>query len=335
MNKSQIIIIAEAGVNHNGSIPMAKEMIDVAADAGADLVKFQTFTAEKLVIKTAKKADYQKNSSDQTESQFQMIKKLELSRNDHEILLEHCNKNNIQFLSTPFDRQSINLLDEINIPFFKIPSGEITNLPYLRHIGGIGKPVVISTGMATISEVKNAMSILLDAGIKQNDITVLHCNSEYPSPMKDVNLKAMQTLENELGVKVGYSDHTLGIEVSVAAVAMGAKVIEKHFTLDRNLYGPDHGASLEPSELKEMISAIRNIESALGDGVKKPSQSEIKNLLIVRKSIVSKRPIKKGEFFSEENLTVKRPGNGISPMKWDEILGSVSIRDYLKDELIQ
>ena len=206
-----------------------------------------------------------------------MIKKLELSRNDHEILLEHCNKNNIQFLSTPFDRQSINLLDEINIPFFKIPSGEITNLPYLRHIGGIGKPVVISTGMATISEVKNAMSILLDAGIKQNDITVLHCNSEYPSPMKDVNLKAMQTLENELGVKVGYSDHTLGIEVSVAAVAMGAKVIEKHFTLDRNLYGPDHGASLEPSELKEMISAIRNIESALGDGVKKPSQSEIKN----------------------------------------------------------
>ena len=334
MNKSHIIIIAEAGVNHNGSIPMAKEMIDVAADAGADLVKFQTFTAEKLVIKTAKKADYQKNSSDQTESQFQMIKKLELSRNDHEILLEHCNKNNIQFLSTPFDRQSINLLDEINIPFFKIPSGEITNLPYLRHIGGIGKPVVISTGMATISEVKNAMSILLDAGIKQNDITVLHCNSEYPSPMKDVNLKAMQTLENELGVKVGYSDHTLGIEVSVAAVAMGAKVIEKHFTLDRNLYGPDHGASLEPSELKEMISAIRNIESALGDGVKKPSQSEIKNLLIARKSIVSKRPIKKGELFSEENLTVKRPGNGISPMKWDEILGSVSIRDYLKDELI-
>ena len=202
MNKSHIIIIAEAGVNHNGSIPMAKEMIDVAADAGADLVKFQTFTAEKLVIKTAKKADYQKNSSDQTESQFQMIKKLELSRNDHEILLEHCNKNNIQFLSTPFDLQSIDLLDEINIPFFKIPSGEITNLPYLRHIGGIGKPVVISTGMATISEVKNAMSILLDAGIKQNDITVLHCNSEYPSPMKDVNLKAMQTLENELGVKV-------------------------------------------------------------------------------------------------------------------------------------
>ena len=335
MNKSHIIIIAEAGVNHNGSIPMAKEMIDVAADAGADLVKFQTFTAEKLVIKTAKKADYQKNSSDQTESQFQMIKKLELNRNDHEILLEHCNKNNIQFLSTPFDRQSINLLDEINIPFFKIPSGEITNLPYLRHIGGIGKPVVISTGMATISEVKNAMSILLDAGIKQNDITVLHCNSEYPSPMKDVNLKAMQTLENELGVKVGYSDHTLGIEVSVAAVAMGAKVIEKHFTLDRNLYGPDHGASLEPSELKEMISAIRNIERALGDGVKKPSQSEIKNLLISRKSIVSKRPIKKGELFSKENLTVKRPGNGISPMKWDEILGSVSIRDYLKDELIQ
>ena len=334
MNKSQIIIIAEAGVNHNGSISMAKEMIDVAADAGADLVKFQTFTAEKLVIKTAEKADYQKNFSDQTESQFQMIKKLELSRNDHEILLEHCNKNNIQFLSTPFDLQSIDLLDEINIPFFKIPSGEITNLPYLRHIGGIGKPVVISTGMATISEVKNAMSILLDAGIKQNDITVLHCNSEYPSPMRDVNLKAIQTLENELGVKVGYSDHTLGIEVSVAAVAMGAKVIEKHFTLDRNLYGPDHRASLEPSELKDMISAIRNIERALGDGVKKPSQSEIKNLLIARKSIVSKRPIKKGELFSEENLTVKRPGNGISPMKWDEILGSVSIRDYLKDELI-
>ena len=334
MNKSQIIIIAEAGVNHNGSISMAKEMIDVAADAGANFVKFQTFTAEKLVIKTAEKADYQKNSSDQTESQFQMIKKLELNRNDHEILLEHCNKNNIQFLSTPFDLQSIDLLDEINIPFFKIPSGEITNLPYLRHIGSIGKPVVISTGMTTINEVKNAMSILLDSGIKQNDITVLHCNSEYPSPMRDVNLKAIQTLENELGVKVGFSDHTLGIEVSVAAVAMGAKVIEKHFTLDRNLYGPDHGASLEPSELKDMISAIRNIERALGDGVKKPSQSEIKNLLIARKSIVSKRPIKKGELFSEENLTVKRPGNGISPMKWDEILGSVSIRDYLKDELI-
>ena len=335
MNRSPINIIAEAGVNHNGSISKAKKMIDVAAEAGADIVKFQTFTAEKLVIKTAEKANYQKKNSDENESQFQMLKKLELDRNNHKILIEYCKQKNIQFLSTAFDHQSINLLEELDIPIFKVPSGEITNLPYLRHIGSIGKPVLMSTGMSTISEVKNAMSILLNAGLKKDDLTILHCNSEYPSPMKDVNLKAIQTLQNELDVKVGYSDHTLGIEVPVAAVAIGATVIEKHFTLDRNLSGPDHSTSLEPFELKNMVSAIRNIEMALGDGMKKPSASEKKNILIARKSIVSKRGIKKGELFSEENLTVKRPGNGISPMKWDEILGSIAKKDYREDDLIQ
>jgi N,N'-diacetyllegionaminate synthase len=334
MSISNITIIAEAGVNHNGSISTAKKMIDAAADAGADLVKFQTFKAETLVTETAQKADYQKNLTDENESQFEMIKKLELDRAAHEELVHYCKQKSIQFLSTAFDHDSINLLAEMNIPFYKIPSGEITNLPYLRHIGRMGKPVVMSTGMATLDEVRDAMDVLLKAGVKKDDLTILHCNTEYPTPMQDVNLRAMLTIRDKLGVNVGYSDHTLGIEVPVAAVALGATVIEKHFTLDRTMPGPDHAASLEPDELKAMVTAIRNIEKAMGDRVKKPSPSEMKNMSITRRSIVAKKPISKGELFSEKNLTVKRPGTGISPMEWDTYIGKLSDRKYRADELI-
>ncbi len=264
-----------------------------------------------------------------------MIKKLELDRAAHESLIDYCNQKNIQFLSTAFDHDSIDLLAELNIPFYKIPSGEITNLPYLRHVGRMDKPVVMSTGMATLQEVQAALNVLLEAGVKKNDLTILHCNTEYPTPMEDVNLKAMLTMRDELGVAVGYSDHTLGIEVPVAAVALGASVIEKHFTLDRTLPGPDHAASLEPHELKEMVSAIRNIEKAMGNGMKKPSPSEIKNIPIARKSIVAKKSIKKGEKFSENNLTVKRPGTGISPMQWDDIMNQKSKKYFNMDDLIE
>ena len=335
MNRPPIIIIAEAGVNHNSDIKTAKKMIDIAADAGADLVKFQTFTAETLVTEIADKADYQKKLSKQGESQFEMIKKLELNRSSHKVLIQYCEKKNIQFLSTAFDHESIDLLAEMNIPFYKISSGEITNLPYLRHVGGMGKPVVMSSGMATLEEIHRAMNVLLEAGVKKDKLIILHCNTEYPTPMKDVNLQAMLTIRDELGVSVGYSDHTLGIEISVAAAALGATVIEKHFTLDRTLPGPDHAASLEPEELKAMVSAIRNIENAMGTGVKKPSNSEIKNIPIVRKSIVAKKSISKGERFSEGNLTVKRPGMGISPMEWDNIIGRESEVDFEPDDLIQ
>lgn len=328
------MIIAEAGVNHNGSIEMAKKLIDIAAEARADFVKFQTFKAETLVTALAEKAEYQKIKAGDSESQFEMIKKLELDRFAHEKLIHHCDEMAIRFLSTAFDHSSIDLLSELNIPFYKIPSGEITNLPYLRHIGCKGKPVVMSTGMATLDEVRGAMDILLKAGVKKEDLTILHCNTEYPTPMEDVNLKAMLTMRDELGVTVGYSDHTLGIEIPIAAVALGATVIEKHFTLDRTLPGPDHAASLDPGELKEMVTAIRNIEQAIGDGIKQPSPSEIKNIPIARKSIVAKELIEKGELFTEDNLTVKRPGMGISPMEWDRIIGKVADRDYLKDDLV-
>jgi len=328
------LIIAEAGVNHNGSINRAKEMIEVAAQAGADYVKFQTFRAEALVTRYAVKAKYQENLTDSNESQFGMIKKLELDLNAHKILIQHCKKQNIGFLSTPFDHESIDLLSHLNIPFYKIPSGEITNLPYLRHIGSIRKPIIMSTGMSTIDEVNDALKILLEAGAKKDKITILHCNTEYPTPIEDVNLNAMLTIREKTGVQVGYSDHTLGIEVPIAAVALGAKIIEKHFTLDRNLPGPDHFSSLDPDQLKSMIISIRNIEKCMGNGEKKPTKSELQNISIARKSIVAKKPIKKGEKFSVNNLTIKRPGTGINPMDWDRILDKKSKNNYNIDDLI-
>ena len=289
----------------------------------------------KIITKRAKKADYQKVNSKRNETQYEMIKKLELDRKTLEELLEYCITKDIHFLSTAFDHDSIDLLTELDIPLYKIPSGEITNLPYLQHIGGMGKPIIMSSGMATLDEVRHALNILTESGAEKEQITVLHCNTEYPTPMKDVNLKAMLTIKDELGVSIGYSDHTLGIEVPIAAVAMGATVIEKHFTLDRNMPGPDHAASLEPEELKAMVTAIRNIEKAMGDGIKKPSSSETKNIAVARKSIVAKMSIKKGELFTEENLTVKRPGTGISPMGWDTVLGKVASSDYEMDDLIR
>ena len=334
MKKPSTLIIAEAGVNHNGNINTAKKLIDVAADAGADFVKFQTFTAETLMTANAEKAEYQQNLSNNNKSQFEMIKKLELKREAHEELIQYCNKKDIKFLSTAFDHASIDLLYELDIPLYKVPSGEITNLPYLRHIGRLEKPVILSTGMATLKEVGDALNIIVTSGTPRGEITVLHCNTEYPTPMKDVNLKAMLTIRDELGVKVGYSDHTMGIEIPIAAVALRAAVIEKHFTLDRNLPGPDHRASLEPVELKTMVKAIRNIEKAMGDGVKQPSPSETKNIPIARKSIVAKKSIKKGDRFTEENLTVKRPGMGISPMEWDSYIGKRSDKEYNEDEQI-
>ena len=332
---SKTTIIAEAGVNHNGSIESAKKLVEIAAESGADYVKFQTFKAETLVTKTADKAEYQQNVTDNNESQFDMLKKLELDRKTHEELIDYCNAKDIQFLSTAFDHDSIELLAELNIPLFKIPSSEITNLPYLRHIGKMGKPIIMSTGMSTLDEVHNALNILIESGAEKEQITILHCNTEYPTPMKDVNLKAMLTIKDELGVNIGYSDHTLGIEVPIAAVAMGATVIEKHFTLDRNMPGPDHRASLKPDELREMVVAIRNIKKAMGAGEKKPSSSETKNISVVRKSIVAKMSIKKGELFTEENLTVKRPGTGISPMGWDTVIGKAASSDYEMDDLIR
>jgi N,N'-diacetyllegionaminate synthase len=330
-----VFIIAEAGVNHNGSFEKAIEMIQVAKEANADAVKFQTAVPELVITKNAVKADYQLQFTEKHETQLEMLKKIHLPLESYEILKVECEKLDIEFMSTPFDDVSIETLRKLNLKRYKIPSGEITNLPYLRHVGRIGKPVVMSTGMATLEEVRDALDILLEAGAEKNKITVLHCNTEYPTPMEDVNLRAMLTMRDELGVAVGYSDHTLGIEIPVAAVALGASVIEKHFTLDRDMPGPDHQVSLEPDELKEMVTAIRNIEQAMGDGVKKPSPSEIKNMLIARKSIVAKNPIKKGEAFSEDNLTVKRPWTGISPMEWDNIIAKVANRDYKIDELIK
>jgi N,N'-diacetyllegionaminate synthase len=335
MKNSHTVIIAEAGVNHNGSMVSAKRLIDVAVEAGVDYVKFQTFKAGTLVTQTADKAEYQKGLTSADETQFDMIKKLELDRKAHEELMDYCVQKGIKFLSTAFDHGSIELLAKLDIPLFKIPSGEITNLSYLRHIGGKGKPIIMSTGMSTLDEVRDALNVLIESGAKKDKITILHCNTEYPTPMEDVNLKAMLTIRDELGVKIGYSDHTIGIEVPVAAIAMGATVIEKHFTLDRTLPGPDHAASLEPNELKEMVNAIRNIEKAMGNSMKKPSPSEIKNIPIARKSIVAKKSIKKGEKFSENNLTVKRPGTGISPMQWDDIMNRKSKKYFNMDDLIE
>ena len=336
MMRGATLIIAEAGVNHNGRIETAGQLIEIAAEAGADLVKFQTFSADRLVTGSASKADYQLETTSTSESQHEMIRKLELSREMHEELIVHCKKCGVGFFSTGFDPQSVDLLAELGLDRFKIPSGEITNLPYLRHIGQYGKPVILSTGMARLGEIEAALEVLEASGTPRERVTVLHCNTEYPTPMADVNLKAMLAIRDALGVQVGYSDHTLGIEVPIAAVAMGATVIEKHFTLDRNLPGPDHRASLEPDELKAMVQAIRNIELTLsGDGLKRPSPSESKNLEIVRKSLVALVPIKAGEPFTEANLGVKRPGSGISPMRWDDFIGRPANRDYQADELIE
>lgn len=331
------LIIAEAGVNHNGSIKLGKQLIEAAAHAGADFVKFQTFKADLLVSKTAKKAEYQKkNIGNGDDLQYTMLKKLEISETMHYELMTHSEKCGIKFLSTGFDKESIDFLDKLNIPFFKIPSGEINNKPYLINIASKRRPVILSTGMSTIYEIKEAIQVLADNGISKDQITVLHCNTEYPTPMEDVNLKAMLHIQSELGVPIGYSDHTNGIEIPIAAVALGATVIEKHFTLDRSLPGPDHKASLEPQELKLMVQAIRNVEVALsGSGLKEPSPSEIKNKDITRKSIVAAKYIHQGELFTNENLTIKRPGNGISPMRWDDVIGQRARREFCEDELIE
>jgi len=329
-----VFIIAEAGVNHNGSIELAKQLIDVASEAGVDAVKFQTFKAENLVSKNAKKAAYQKETTDASESQFEMLKKLELDVDTHKELMTYCRNKNIMFLSTPFDHDSIEMLSQLGLEIFKVPSGEITNLPYLRHIGSLNKTVILSTGMANIGEIEDALDVLIEAGTPKEKITVLHANTMYPTPMEDVNLRAMVTIGNTFDVAYGYSDHTLGIEVDIAAVAMGAIVIEKHFTLDKTMEGPDHKASLEPDELIEMVKAIRNIEKALGSCVKKPSKSETPNIAIARKSIVASSSIKKGDIFSEENLAVKRPSTGINPMRWDEVVGTIATKAYEVDELI-
>ena len=334
MNKSTLII-AEAGVNHNGDLELAKQLVDAAADAGADLVKFQTFSAGRLATASAPKAEYQNRTSDKEQSQFAMLEQLELADEMHEQLIDYCAERSIGFFSTGFDLESLDYLASVGAERFKIPSGEITNLPYLRHIGGFGKPLILSTGMATLGEIEAALDALETAGTPRSQITVLHCNTEYPTPMQDVNLRAMTSIRDAFGVSVGYSDHTTGIEVSIAAVALGATVIEKHLTLDRNLPGPDHKASLEPDEFAAMVRAIRNVEQAMGDGIKWPSPSEAKNKLIARKSLVAAKSIKAGERFTPENLTAKRPGTGIAPMRWDEVIGRAARRDYAPDELIE
>jgi N,N'-diacetyllegionaminate synthase len=332
---SKTLIIAEAGVNHNGDLDLAKQLINAAADAGADLVKFQTFNANRQVTRTAKKADYQTQTTSSTESQHAMLRRLELTEEMHHQLIAHCLTQNISFLSTGFDIESVDLLVSLGQECFKIPSGEITNLPYLRHIGQLGKTVILSTGMATLGEIEAAIEVLEQTGTPRAKLTMLHCTTEYPTPMQEVNLRAIQSIHAAFGVAVGYSDHTQGIEVAIASVAMGATVIEKHFTLDRNLPGPDHQASLEPEELKAMVTAIRNIEVALGDGIKRLTPSEARNKPVARKSLVASRAIKAGEVFTAENITTKRPGTGISPMQWDEVLGKTAKRDFLADELIE
>lgn len=330
---SRVFVIAEAGVNHNGNIEIAKKLVDTAVISGADAVKFQTFKAENLVCRNARKANYQMGTTDREESQFDMLKKLELTPEMHEQLIDYCRKKGIMFLSTPFDIDSLHYLIRCGIGIIKIPSGEVTNYPFLREIGKTGKKVIISSGMSTLDEVRDAVKVLIDHG--SGAVTVLHCNTEYPTPYVDVNLQAMLTLKEELRVDVGYSDHTPGIEVPIAAVALGASVIEKHFTLNKSMEGPDHKASLEPAELQAMISAIRNIESALGNGRKEPTKSEKKNIAIVRKSIVAKCDIETGEVFTEDNLTTKRPGTGISPMQWSQVVGQRAKRKFNSDELIE
>ena len=322
------IIIAEAGVNHNGDISLAKKLIDIAVDAGADVVKFQSFKANRLVSEKARKAEYQINNIVEEKTQYKMLNDLELSIEQAKLLNSYCKSKNITFCSTPFDNESLNELRELNMSFIKIPSGEITNYPFLEKISKIRKPIILSSGMSSLDEIKNAIKILTSDNLQKEDITVLHCNTEYPTPMSDVNLNAMNTISSELGVKVGYSDHTLGIEIPIAAVALGACVVEKHFTIKRTLEGPDHKASLEPSELKKMIKSIRNIEKAMGDGIKKPSDSEIKNIEIVRKSIHLLNDIKKGEIIKDSNLIMLRPGDGISPMLLNQIIGKKIKKDF-------
>ena len=330
------IVIAEAGVNHNGSLIIAKKMIKVAKDCGADFVKFQSFKAQNIVTKNSEMAEYQKtNLNDKKLTQFEMLKKLEINKNFHISLIRYCKKINIKFLSTPFDIENIELLNQLKLSYLKIPSGEITNYPYLKKIGSLNKKIFISTGMSTLNEIKSALDILLKSGTKKNNIYILHCNTAYPTPYKDVNLRAMQTIKDKFGNNVGYSDHSLGDEVSICAVALGAKVIEKHFTLSRKMIGPDHVASLEPSELKVMIDKIRNIEKSLGSKIKKISRSEKINKKIARKSIVAKKYIKKGETFSENNITVKRPGNGLSPMNWKKVIGKKSKKNFKPDQQIK
>jgi len=331
MNKT--LIIAEAGVNHNGKLELAKKLVDAAKIAGADIIKFQTFISKNVVSRNAKKAEYQKRNQINDESQLEMVQKLELSFSEFTELDHYCKHKGIEFMSTAFDFDSIDFLDGLEMDKWKIPSGEITNLPYLMKIASLKKPVILSTGMSNMEDIESAIKVLKDNGT--GELTVLHCTTEYPTPFKDVNLKAMNTIKDTFGVKIGYSDHTKGIEVPIAAVALGATVIEKHFTLDRNMEGPDHKASLEPDELKVMVDSIRHIELALGNGMKQPAESEKKNMAIARKSIIASRDIKAGELFTEENLTVKRPGDGISPMKWFEVIGKTATRDFEEDELIE
>ena len=334
---SRVLIIAEAGVNHNGSIEIAKQLVDKAVEAGVDIIKFQTFKAEKLVSKSARQAEYQKkNIGNKTDdSQLNMLKNLELSEREHQILIDYCKQKGVRFFSTAFDMESIDYLHSLNLGLWKIPSGEITNFPYLKKIAQYHEPVILSTGMCEMEDVKAAMHVLLNNGVQKDQVTILHCNTEYPTPFEDVNLLAMKELREEFQTKIGYSDHTKGIEVPIAAVALGASVIEKHFTLDRNMEGPDHRASLEPTELKAMVSAIRNIEKALGSSKKTVSESERKNIAIARKSIVAACPIKEGELLTEHNLTVKRPGTGLSPMRWEEVVGTKAIKDFEEEEPIQ
>ncbi|MDD5997069.1 MAG: N-acetylneuraminate synthase [Bacteroidales bacterium] len=330
-----VLIIAEAGVNHNGSLDIAKQLIDKAVEAGVDIIKFQTFKSEKLVSKAAKQAEYQqRNIGKKDESQLAMLKKLELSPSAHEELMDYCREKGIRFFSTAFDMDSIEYLHSLNLGLWKIPSGEITNYPYLRKIAQYHEPIILSTGMCELSDIEATLKVLVGFGVKKEQITILHCNTEYPTPYSDVNLRAMLEIRDRFGVQVGYSDHTQGIEVPIAAVALGASVIEKHFTLDKNMEGPDHKASLEPDELKAMVCAIRNVEQTLGSGHKTISESERKNIEIARKSIVAACPIKKGELFTEENLTVKRPGNGISPMRWSEVIGKTAAKDFEEEEMI-
>jgi N,N'-diacetyllegionaminate synthase len=335
MKNITTLIIAEAGVNHNGDLSMAKRLIEVAAEAGADYVKFQTFNSKYVVTSTAKQAGYQTKNTGINESQLDMISRLELSQGNHFELIEHSKKIGIKFLSTGFDLESIEFLSRLNLGLFKIPSGEITNLPYLRQIGSYGKPIVLSTGMSSLGEIEAAIDVLEQAGTSRSLMTVLHCTTEYPTPMVEVNLRAMQCMQAAFGVSVGYSDHTAGIEIAIAAAALGATVIEKHFTLDKKLPGPDHKASLEPDELKAMVSAIRNIEVALGDGIKRLTPSEARNKPVARKSLVASKTIKAGELLSADNITTKRPGTGISPMKWDAVIGRKAVLDFAIDELIE
>ena len=332
---SAALVIAEAGVNHNGDIETALKMVDAAADAGADFVKFQTFKVENVISRFAPKAPYQKATTSESESQLEMVRRYQLDADAHKRLMDRCRCKKISFLSSPFDLGSIDLLNDLGLEIFKIPSGEITNLPYLQKLGALRKKLILSTGMADLGEISDALEVLIYAGTDKQNITVLHCNTEYPTPFEDVNLSAMLTIRDRFDVKVGYSDHTPGIEVPIAAVALGACVIEKHFTLDRNMPGPDHQASIEPGELEAMIRAIRNIEKALGNCEKKPSGSELKNISIARKSIVAAKPIEKGELFTEQNITTKRPATGVSPMRWDEVIGQTATRAFGEDEVIE